>query len=153
MKAKSGYINSDYSDVMYRVYIWGFPCLDYSFDVLISLIGNVSLYNWFPIVIYLLSYFMFIHAHVHDTHFLYTCICYARRLALLMYSLGLLTSLDSHVQILEPGSWWLGCSRSERAADPPVVVRAQSKLRRRRSSSSHLMMYWVLPLSLIRASV
>jgi len=26
---------------------------------------------------------MFIHAHVHDTHFLYTCICYARHLALL----------------------------------------------------------------------
>jgi len=47
VKTNSGYINSDYSDVRYRVYIWGFPYLDYSFDVLISRIGNVGLYNWF----------------------------------------------------------------------------------------------------------
>ena len=25
----SGYMNSGYSDVRYKVYIWGFPCLDY----------------------------------------------------------------------------------------------------------------------------
>ena len=31
----------------YRVYMWGFSYLDYSFDVLISRIGNVGLYNWF----------------------------------------------------------------------------------------------------------
>jgi len=43
----SGYMNSGYGDVWYTVYIWGFPCLDYSFDVLISRIGNLGLYNWF----------------------------------------------------------------------------------------------------------
>jgi len=34
VKENSGYINSDYSDIRCRVYIWGFPYLDYSFDVL-----------------------------------------------------------------------------------------------------------------------
>ena len=47
VKANSGYINSDYSDVRCRVYIWGLPCLDYSIDILISRISNVGLYNWF----------------------------------------------------------------------------------------------------------
>jgi len=55
-----------------------------------------------------------------------------------MYSLGLLTTLDSHVQILESGPWWLGCSWSERAADPPVVIRVQQKLGHRCSPSSQL---------------
>ena len=49
-----------------------------------------------------------------------------------------LITLDSHVQILEPGSWQLGCSWSERAADSPVVIRVQQKLRHRYSSSSQL---------------
>ena len=42
-----GYMNSDYYDVRCRVFIWGSPYLDYSFDILISRIGNFSLYNWF----------------------------------------------------------------------------------------------------------
>ena len=29
-------MNSGYGDVRYRVYIWGFSCLDYSFDILTS---------------------------------------------------------------------------------------------------------------------
>ena len=52
-----------------------------------SLIGNVSLYNWFPIVT-LLTYFMFLYAYIHGTPFLYTCICYARHLALLYVLAG-----------------------------------------------------------------
>jgi len=47
LKANSAYINSDYSDVRCRVYVWGFLYLDYFFNVLISWIGNVGLYNWF----------------------------------------------------------------------------------------------------------
>ena len=46
-EGNSGYINSNY-DVRCRVYIWGFSYLDYSFDVLISWISNLGLYNWFP---------------------------------------------------------------------------------------------------------
>ena len=110
------------------------PCLDYSFDVLISRIGNVGLYNRFSYSY--LPHFMFICAYVNDTSFLYTCAWYARHWALLYVLAGLhLTTLDSHVQILEPGVWWLGCNWSECAADPPVVVRVQQKLRRRRRSS------------------
>ena len=45
VKANSDYINSDYNDVRCRVYMRGFPYLDYSFDALISRIGNVGLYN------------------------------------------------------------------------------------------------------------
>ena len=55
-----------------------------------------------------------------------------------MYSLGLLTTLDSQVQILESGPWWLGCNWSECTADPPVVIGVQQKLEHRRSSSSQL---------------
>jgi len=79
---------------------------------------------------------MFICAYIHDTPFLYICTWYARYLALLYVLAGLhLTTLDFYVQILKPGSWWLGCSWSECAADPPMVDRAQSKLGRHRSSS------------------
>ena len=53
-----------------------------------------------------------------------------------MYSLGLLTTLDPYVQILEPRPWWPCCSWLECAADPSVVVRAQQKLGRHRSLSS-----------------
>jgi len=67
VKEKTDYINSDYSDVRYRVYIWGFPCLDYSFDVLISLIGNVSLYNWFPVVT-LLTVLLHIHTCLYSRY-------------------------------------------------------------------------------------
>jgi len=82
---------------------------------------------------------MFICAYIHDTHFMYTCTYYACHLALLYVLAGLhLTTLDSHVQILEPGPWWLGCNWSECAADPLVVVRVQQKLGRRRRSSFQL---------------
>ena len=33
---KSGCMNSGYGDMRYKVYRWGFHCLDYFFDVLIS---------------------------------------------------------------------------------------------------------------------
>jgi len=46
---------------VYMVYIWRFPCLDYSFDVLISRIYNLSLYNWFY--------------HIYFTCYLLTCSC------------------------------------------------------------------------------
>jgi len=45
---------------------------------------------------------------------MYTCICYARQLASLYVLVGLrLTTLHSHVQILETGHWWPCCSWSE----------------------------------------
>ena len=43
----SGCMNSRYGDVWYMVCIWGFSCLNYFFDVIISQIHNLSLYNWF----------------------------------------------------------------------------------------------------------
>ena len=46
-EGNSGYINSDYSDVRCMVYIWGFSCLDYFFDVLISWSRKFCLYDWF----------------------------------------------------------------------------------------------------------
>ena len=59
-----------------------------------------------------------------------------------------LTTLNSHVQILEPGLWWLSCNWSECAVDPPMVVRVQQKLRRRRSSSFQLFSCLALEVSL-----
>ena len=107
VKVKTDYINSDYSDVRYRVYIWGFPYLDYSFDVLISLIGNVSLYNWFPVITLLTVLF-------HVLICLYSRYTFLVHMYLLCTSFGFiyvlaglrLTTLNSHVQILVPGPWW-----------------------------------------------
>jgi len=47
LRDNSSCMNVRYDDVRYRVYIWAFSYLDYSFDVLISLIRNLGLYNWF----------------------------------------------------------------------------------------------------------
>jgi len=47
--------------VRYKVYIWGFSCLKFFFDVLISWIGNLSLYNWF--------------CHIYFTYYLISCSC------------------------------------------------------------------------------
>ena len=41
----SSCMNPRYGNVSYRVYIWGFPCFDYFFDIQNSLIHNLSLYN------------------------------------------------------------------------------------------------------------
>ena len=136
VKAKSGYINSDYSDVSYKVYMWGFSCLDDSFDVLISRIGNVGLYNWFScsyFTYYLIScsYVLTFTIHLSCTQYL---ICTPLGFIICTRGLHLIT-LNSHVQILEPVSWWIGCSWLKCAADPPVVVRGQQKLGHRRSFS------------------
>ena len=42
-----GYIHSVNGNIRYKVYLWGFSCLDYPFDILISWIRQLSLYNWF----------------------------------------------------------------------------------------------------------
>ena len=46
MFCNSGCINLVYDNVRYTVYIWGFPCLDYSSDVLISWSHKLGLYHW-----------------------------------------------------------------------------------------------------------
>jgi len=60
---------------------------------------------------------------------MYTCACYARHLTLLYVLTGLrLTTLNSHVQILETGPWWPCCIWSEYAADLFVTIGVQQKL-------------------------
>jgi len=60
---------------------------------------------------------------------MYTYTCYAHHLASLYVLAGLhLTTLDSHVQILETGPWRPCCSRSECTADPSVMIGVQQKL-------------------------
>ena len=65
-----------------------------------------------------------------------------------MCSLGLLTTLDSHVQILKSSPWWSCCSWSECAADPPVEIGVQQKLGHCHSSSSQLFSYLALKVPL-----
>jgi len=43
----SGCMDLAYDDVRNTVYRWGFSCLDYSFDVLISWSRKLRLYRWF----------------------------------------------------------------------------------------------------------
>ena len=98
-------------------------------------------YTWFTVIllIYLMLFVITCTCILGPRHLImYTCTCYARHLALYMYCGLHLPTLNSHVQILETGPWWPYWSRSECAADPPVVIRVQQKLRRRRSSSFQL---------------
>ena len=104
------------------VYIWWFPCLDYSFNILTSRISNFVLYNWFY--------------HIYFTCYFLTCSCMpilmtrfsihapwlgfidtrvlvlARHLAHTTHW-GVLTPLDLHVQILELGAYGFSDCRSE----------------------------------------
>jgi len=101
-------MNLWYSDVRYVVYRWGFLCLDYSFGVLISQIGNLGLYNWFY-RIYLLPPFLFFCICAHDTIFnacswtriyRYTCACLCTPLGIHHTTRwGVLTPLDLHVEM------------------------------------------------------
>ena len=45
-----------FGDMRQKVYIWGFPCLDYSFDVLVSWERNLSVYNHFCLQLDLLGF-------------------------------------------------------------------------------------------------
>ena len=95
-KVKSDYINSDYSDVRYRVYIWGFPYLDYFFDVLISRIDNVSLDNWFSCSYFTYCLISSSYVLIFTIHLSCTRAWYARHLALSYVLAGLhLTTLNS----------------------------------------------------------
>ena len=89
-------------------YIWGFSYLDYSFDVLISWICNLGLYNWF----YHTLLVNFLHAHVclcsrHGFQYMlmtwiywYTCVYPCTPFGICIIARwGVVTPLDPHVQI------------------------------------------------------
>ena len=113
----SSCLNSDYGDIRHIVYIWGFPCLDYSFDVPISRISNLSLYNWFYYIYFtwcliacscvsVLTIWFLIHAlwlEFIDTRVLVP----AYHVALASLLVGKLSPLDLNVQISEPGAYRL----------------------------------------------
>jgi len=106
-----------YGDVRYKVYIWGFSCLDYTFNVLISWIGKLGLYNWFfhiyftwcHIVCSCLS-LLTIRFSIHTFRFEFIgtrVVFYARHLTLILLHVGeFLTLLNLRVKILEFGPWW-----------------------------------------------
>jgi len=113
-------------------------------------------YTWFTVVP-LISFILFVIAFtcMPESYYLimYTCAWYARHLALSYVLTGLhLTTLDSHVQILETGPWWPSCSLSECAADPSVTTRVQQKLGHRRSSSVQLFSWLALESLLLLVS-
>jgi len=109
-------MNSGYNDMRYKVYIWGFPYLDYYFDVLIS--GSViwAYITSFITLIYSLPHCMLLYACAHDTilnsFFLtriyqYTCACLCMPLgSRLTTRWGVLTPAVLYVHILELGLWW-----------------------------------------------
>jgi len=95
------------------VYIWGFSCLDYSFDVLTSQIGNLGLYNWFYHIYLLLftySYMLMLTIRFSCSLtriYRYTCAYLCTPLGIHRIThWGVLTPLDLHIQILELGLWW-----------------------------------------------
>jgi len=114
-------MNLGYGDMRYKVYLWGFSYLDYSLNILISWIRNLSLYNWFcqhlHLMFYLTPHCMFECACAHDTIF---DICFSNfDLSIhvwlpvhvtwhsFYHLLGsFLTLLDLHVQILELELKW-----------------------------------------------
>ena len=109
-------MNSGYINVRYTVYIWRFPYLDYSFDVLISRISNLGLYNWFY-RIYFTCYLLTCSCMLTLTTrfsitriYRYTCAYQYTPLSIHHTTRwGVVTPLYPHVQILElvdsPGCW------------------------------------------------
>ena len=93
-----------------KVYRWGFPCLDYSFDVLVSWSRDLSLYNqkYSYSVLYRISCFMVIMLYLFIPAIpVYTLVLtLARHLAFTSHSPGEfhLTPLDPHVQVMELGA-------------------------------------------------
>jgi len=100
--------------------VWEFSYLDYSFDVLISQIGNLGLYNGFTIFTSLdvsLPALMCLCSR-HSSHCMlfnsdlsiHLCFFYARLLTLILPLVRkFLTPLDLYVQILKLKSWWTSC--------------------------------------------
>ena len=76
--SSSGCIHSDFGDMRYKVYIWGFSYLNYPLNVLISWIQQLSLYNWVCPHLYIIHYLMlhYMLVNVCSKHdFLYiTCL-------------------------------------------------------------------------------
>jgi len=106
--------------------------LDYSFDVLISRIGNLDLYNWFyhiyftycplPALVCLCSrhdfQYMIFNSNIN------TCVFDpARHLALILPLVGLLlTTLYLHVQVPKLGAWWTSVHQSYIAVASWIAV-------------------------------
>ena len=93
-----------------RVYRWGFPCLDYSFDVLVLWSRDLKPYNqnYSYSVLYRISCFMMImlYLFILVLYLISPVFTYARHLAFLHHSPGEfhLTPLDPHVQVMELGA-------------------------------------------------
>jgi len=92
-------------------YIRGSPCLNYSFDMLISLISNLGLYNW-PYRIYFTCYLFPAHVCLYSWHnFQYMLLTRIYRYTYVYLCMpldihhtthwGVLTPLNLHVQILK----------------------------------------------------
>ena len=117
-------MNSGYNKMRYTVYIWGFSYLNYSFDILISWISNMSLYNWFYHICF--TYYIIaslcvsvlttrFSTHAFPFGFIDTreLVC-ARHLVLILPLVGQLSdSLDLYVQILKLRLKWTPPSRTK----------------------------------------
>jgi len=93
-----------------KVYIWGFPCLDYSFDVLVSWERNLSVYNHFCLQLDLLGFpvpwwLCYTCPYIYHTCVL-TPILIALPLGSSCFLFICLDSLDLHIQISKLGSKW-----------------------------------------------
>ena len=104
---------------------------------------QIHRYTWYT-VIFLISLMLLVIACtcMPEPHHLimYTCAWYARHLALSYVLTGLhLTTMNSHIQILETGPWWPCYSWSVCAANPSVTIRVQQKLGSLRGSSSQFL--------------
>jgi len=87
-----------------KVYIWGFPCLDYSFDVLVSWDRTLSVYNHFCLHSYLLGFPVSWWLFSTCPSICHTCVLNPILIALPFgcrsYIVICLDSLDLHIQIL-----------------------------------------------------
>ena len=84
---------------------------------------------------YVTCHYLYLHVWITSVDYVHVCLI-CTPLGFIVCTGGLyLTTLDSHVQILEPGPWWPFCSWSECGADHFVATRVQQKLGYRHRSS------------------
>jgi len=114
---------------------------------------QIHRYIWFTVVpLISLTLFVITCTCILRPHHLitYTCICHARHLILLYVLVGLrLTTLNSHVQILETRPWWPCCNWSSAQRILPWRSERSKSVDHRRSSSSQFLSCLVLEIPLV----
>ena len=114
--------------ILSHVYVYLCSLYCFSMHIFRFRLTDIHVFTWSQIYCHFSLYYLSFPVPACLNHITWSCTRVPVMHAIWlynMYSLGLLTTLDSHVQILESRPCWSCCSWSECAADPPMVIGVQ----------------------------